>query len=128
VPRDFAIAVPEDRPTAVAEVGEALGAAGINIEGLSSASAGGVMHVLVADFAAARHAFEDAGLTVLDERDVILRSLKQRDRPGTWGRLARRLVERGVAIEFCYLATDTRIVIGVDDYDKAIAAIQIYGG
>jgi hypothetical protein len=71
---------------------------------------------------------EDAGLAVVDERAVILRGLKQRDLPGTWGRLARRLVERGVAIEFCYLATNTRIVIGVDDYDKAIAAIQIYGG
>jgi hypothetical protein len=33
--------------------------------------------------------------------------------------------ERSAARE---LATDTRMVVGVADYDRGIAAIQIYGG
>lgn len=125
---DLTVAVPEDRRSAIAEIGEALGRAGVNIEGLFGSARLGEVHVPVEDAAAARRAIEDADSPVIDERQVILRSLKQRNQPGTWGRLARRLTEAGVAIEFDYLATDTRIVIGVDNYDKAIAAIQIYGG
>ena len=125
---DLTVAVPADRPAAVAEIGEALGAAGVNIEGLFGSMTLGQVHVLVEDAAAARRAIEAAGHAVVEERNVILRSLKRRDQPGTWGRFARRLTDAGVAIEFHYLGTDTRIVIGVDDYDKAIAAIQVYGG
>ena len=128
MPKDLTVAAPKDRRAAVAEIGEALGGAGVNIEGLFGFAELGEVHVLVEDVVTARQALEHAGLTVVHERDVILRSLKRRDQPGTWGRLARRLTDAGVTIEFHYLASDTRIVIGVDDYDKAIAAIQIYGG
>src|SRR5215211_2044237 len=99
--KDLTIAVPRDRSTVMAEVGEALGGAGVNIEGLSGTLRAGELHVLVEDVAAARRAIDDAGLAVSTERHVLLRSLKQRNQAGTWGRFARRLVERGITIEFC---------------------------
>jgi hypothetical protein len=126
--KDLTVAVPEGRTAAIAEVGEALGAAGVNIEGLFGSARLGEVHVLVEDVPTARRALEGAGLEVRDERDVILRSLKARDQPGTWGRFARRLIDQGVTIEFHYMASNTRIVVGVDDFDRAIAAIQVYGG
>jgi hypothetical protein len=42
--------------------------------------------------------------------------------------LARRLADAGVTIEFHYMASGTRIVVGVDDHERAIAAVQILGG
>src|SRR5205814_1703393 len=51
----------EDRPGTLAELGEALGNAGINIEGIAGFAvpgAGGLVHLLVEDGAAARAALE----------------------------------------------------------------------
>jgi hypothetical protein len=128
MPKDLAVTVPGDDPAAFAAIGEALGGAGVNIEGTFGAVGLGEVHVLVGDPEAARRALEAAGLQVAPERDVVLRSMKAVNYPGSWGRLARRLLDAGVRIEFHYMATDTRIVIGVDDYDRAIVAMQVLGG
>src|ERR1700731_4803893 len=55
-----------DRPGTAAEVGEALGAAGVNIEGVCGhgGSDGGVIHMLVTDAAGARAALDGAGIRV----------------------------------------------------------------
>ena len=47
MPTDLTIEIPEDRPSGVAEVGEALGAAGVNIQGRFRAARHGEVHVLV---------------------------------------------------------------------------------
>ncbi len=49
--RDLTVALPHDRASVIAEVGEALGAAAINIEALSATAEGGVLHGLVEDAA-----------------------------------------------------------------------------
>src|SRR4029450_8042605 len=56
----------EDRPGTLADLGEALGKAGINIEGLTAVSSEGraIVHVLVEDAAAARTALEGARINV----------------------------------------------------------------
>jgi hypothetical protein len=128
VPSDLCIEGWADRHDGEAAVAQALGDAGVNIEGLAAARDNGRMHVLVEDAAGARRALEGAGFAVAAERQVILRSLKARDQPGTWGRFARRLADAGVRIDFCYLASNTRIVVGVDDIDRAIRALQVLGG
>jgi hypothetical protein len=128
VARDLTIVGATDRPGLSADVGETLGRAGVNIEGMFGSRGLGEIHVLVEDPARARQALEEAGIEVGEERQVILRSMKVVDQPGSWGRFARRLTDAGVAIEFHYLATNTRIVVGVDDYQRAIAAIQVLGG
>jgi hypothetical protein len=60
---DLAIAL-EDRPGALAEMGEALGRAGVSIEGGGAWVVGGqgIAHFFFADGAAARQALEAAGI------------------------------------------------------------------
>ena len=114
----------EDRPGALAHLGEATGAAGINLDGgcgfLCEEGAKAVFHFLVEDPAAARQAFEAAGGDV-GEREVLVVDVD--DRPGELGRIARRITDAGVNIDLFYLAADTRFVIGVDDLDAARAAL-----
>ncbi len=113
----------EDRPGTAADMGEALGKAGVNVEGgCGFPSEGkGVIHLLVEDAVAARRALQQAGIKVRDEREVLV--VKIEDRPGVMGNITRRIAKAGVNIDLMYLATNNRMVIGVDDIDKARAAI-----
>lgn len=114
----------EDRPGTLASLGEALGKAGVNIEGVCGvpSEGKGAVHVLVEDGAAARRALEAAKFHVHEERDVLV--LKMEDRPGELGRVCRKIADAGVNINLTYLATNTRLVLGVDKMDKARAAVQ----
>lgn len=113
----------EDRPGTLAELGEALGKAGINIEGLCGfpSEGKGVIHVLVEDAAAARRALEETGIATSGERKVLVLDIE--DRPGAFGEISRRIADVGVNIDLLYLATNTRLVIGVESLDKARAAV-----
>ncbi len=113
----------EDRPGTIADMGEALGKVGINIEGGCGfpIEGRGVIHILVEDAVAARRALQQAGFVVRGERQILV--LEIEDRPGVMGNIARRIAKAGVNIDLMYLATNNRMVIGVDDIDKARAAI-----
>jgi hypothetical protein len=115
----------EDRPGMLAAVGEALGDAGINIEGAAVFPCQGksVTHTLVDDAAAARKALEDAGMNVEAETDVIVVDVSVEDRPGTLGRIARTIADAGVNIDFAYMASGSRDVFATSDNDKARAAL-----
>ena len=112
----------EDRPGTLADMGETLGKAGINIDGLCGfpCEGKGVIHLLVEDAAAARRALEEIGLEVRGERQVLILELE--DRPGAIGDITRRIANAGVNIDLIYAATNTRVIIGADDLDKARAA------
>lgn len=114
----------EDRPGSLARVGEALGKAGVNIEGICgmTVEGQGVIHVLVQDATKARRALEANHLQVSGELEVLV--LEVEDRPSVLGNIARRLANAEVNIQLAYLATSTRLVIGVDDLEKARAAMQ----
>ena len=114
----------EDRPGSLAKVGEALGKAGMNIEGICGMTIGqeGVVHVLVQDAVKARRALEANQIQVSGELEVLVMEVE--DRPAVLGNIARRLANAGVNVQLAYLATSTRLVIGVDDLEKARAAIQ----
>jgi hypothetical protein len=114
----------EDRPGTLAELGEALGRAGINIDGVCGfpCEGRGIVHILVEDAAGARRALEDEGLEVSSEREVLL--LEAEDQPGVLGRVARRMASAGVNIDLIYKATQTKLVIGVDDLERGRAAVE----
>ena len=98
MPTDLGVTV-EDRPGGLADIGEALGNAGINIEGLCGMGLGdrGVIHLLVEDGAAARAALEGAGLTVESESEAIVSEIPgDVSTPGTLGKMARAVAEAGV--------------------------------
>jgi len=98
--RDLTIRL-QDRPGSLAALGEALGKAGVSIEGggaSTTASQGAIAHFLFADGAKARQAIEAAGFEVLAEREVLVQRLDQ-EKPGQLGALARRMAEAGVNLE-----------------------------
>ena len=106
----------DDRPGALAEMGAALGRAGVSIEGGGAwvVEGRGVAHFLFADGTAARRALEAAGVRVLQEREVLVQRLKQ-SVPGQLGELTRRMGEAGVNIEALYSDHDHRLILVVDD-------------
>ncbi len=112
-----------DTPGAMAGACETLGAAGVNIDGCSAYPAGtaGQLHVLVEDAATARQALVGAGYNVVQDREVIVHELE--DVPGSAGAALRRIADAGVNLELAYLATETRLVVGVDDLEAARAAL-----
>ena len=113
----------EDRPGTLADLGEALGKAGVNIEGGCGVQDDGreTFNLLFEDAAGARKALEGAGIKVQAERDVIVTDVA--DTPGALGQIARNIGEAGVNIELVYMASNNRLVIGASDLDKARAAL-----
>lgn len=114
----------QDVPGTLADVGEALGNAGINMDGLCGfpCEGKGVLHIVVEDGEAARAALEAAGQTVQGMRDVLVIDIK--DTPGEFGRICRQIADAGVNVNLSYVATQTRMVLGADDLDKARAALR----
>ena len=106
----------KNRPGTLADMGEALGRAGVSVEGGGAWVVGdkGVAHFLFEDGAAARRALEAAGIEVLAEREVLVQRLKQ-DVPGQLGLLTRRMAEAGVNIEVLYSDHNHQLILVVDD-------------
>jgi hypothetical protein len=113
--KDLTISL-EHRPGALAEMGEALGRAGVSIEGGGAWVVGGqgVAHFLFADGKPARQALEAAGILVLAEREVLVQRLQQ-GVPGQLGQLTRRMAEAGVNIEVLYSDHEHQLILVVDD-------------
>ncbi len=124
--KDLAIAL-ENRPGALAEMGEALGRAGVSIEGGGAwvVDGRGIAHFLFEDGAAARAALEAAGIRVLGEREVLVQRLKQ-DVPGQLGALCRRMGEAGVNIEVLYSDHNHQLILVVDDPAKGRAVSEAW--
>jgi hypothetical protein len=64
---------------------------------------------------------EEIGLEIRGERQVLV--LEVEDRPGALGEVSRRIANAGINIDLGYLATNNWLVLGVDDLDKARAAV-----
>lgn len=107
----------ENRPGTLAEIGEALGRAGVNIEGICGfpCEGVGVIHVLVDDPDPAVSALESAGVKVRGSREVLVATIE--DRPGAFGELARRFADAGINIDLVYLINLPEVVLGVDDIE-----------
>jgi len=116
--KDLAIAL-EDRPGALAELGDALGRAGVSIEGggVFAVDGGAMAHFLFNDGAAARLALEGAGVRVLAEHEVLVQRLRQ-DEPGQLGKIARRMAEAGVNLQVMYSDHHNQLILVVDDMER----------
>jgi hypothetical protein len=117
----------EDRPGTLADLGEALGKAGINIEGLCVVTSEGraIGHVLIEDATSARQALEGAGIKVEGEAEPLIWETPPDavDRPGAMGESARIVANAGVNIQLLYLATKNRAVLITSDNKKAAQAL-----
>ncbi len=118
----------ENRPGALAEMGEALGKQDVNVEGGGVWSSDGkqsIAHFLFEDGEAARQALEAAGIRVVAEREVIALRLRQGE-PGQLGRLARRMADEGVNIEVQYSDHYNQLILVVDKLVKGRAIAQAW--
>ena len=116
--KDLTIAL-ENRPGALAEMGEALARRGVSVEGGGAwvMNGQGVAHILVEDSSEAQRALEAAGIRVVAVREVLVQRLNQTE-AGQLGKLARRMADAGVNIEVVYSDHDQRLILVVDDEGK----------
>ena len=113
----------DDRPGLLAEIGELLGAAGVNIETLSAFNSDGtgVVHLVVDDGDDAGEVLVQNGFKVEGSRSVLTATLD--DQPGELGKFCRRLAAQGVGISAAYVAKrgggETELIFAVDDLEAA---------
>jgi hypothetical protein len=112
----------DNRPGALADMGEALGEAGVSIDGGGAwvVNGRGAAHFLFEDGDAARAALEARGIRVVAVRDVVVQRLKQAV-PGQLGKLTRMMGDAGVNIEVLYSDHDHQLILVVDDVEKGRA-------
>lgn len=114
----------ENKPGTLAQLGEALGNAGINIEGVCAMAGNGAgeVHILVQSAQMAQTALGEVGIGSGGEREVEVVSIV--DQPGEMGRHLRRIADAGVNVDLVYLATSTRLVLGSSDVDGLRKALH----
>ncbi|MBO0844707.1 MAG: ACT domain-containing protein [Nocardioides sp.] len=118
----------DDRPGELARLGEAAGAAGVNIDGFAAftGESRGVVHVLVHDdlLEKLENALTDAGMPVADTREVFIVNVA--NEPGALGEVARRLADANVNIDLAYTTFGgTRLVFCTDDVRSARELLDI---
>jgi hypothetical protein len=119
----------KDRPGSLAELGETLWHAGINIVGLCGVSMGTLdsqdvytTHLVVDDHDQAEAVLRRAGYIVRGDREVLVEDFGEGPRAA--GAFFRKLADANVNVDLCYLTADGRLVVGVNDIEAARKAIS----
>lgn len=125
---DFCVEL-DNNPENLVLIGELLGAAGVNIEGLclTGCDDRSVIHFVVEDEAAARNVLGDAGINISAVTEVYILSKDQKrvtGKPGSFGEICRTLADNGIEINFGYPAENNRFVFGVDDVAKVRGLLE----
>ena len=94
----------DDAPDSLAYIGEILGDAGVNIEGLCLTTCHGlhVIHFVAEDAVIARLVLEKSGIRIRDESEVfILHKDEKRvtGKPGSFGGICRALADHDIKIK-----------------------------
>lgn len=113
----------ENKPGTLADLGETLGAAKVNIQALQLTLIGGtsVAHFVPDNPEKAAIALQNTNL-VFSTRKVLI--VKVLDEPGVLGDIARVLADAGINIETAYATAGGFLVLAVDDLDGAIQVSQ----
>ena len=116
-----------NRPGALADMGEALGDAGVSVEGGGAfvVNGEGVAHFLVTDAVKARDALTARGIKVSAVREVVVQRLQQ-SVPGQLGKLSRHMALAGVNIEVLYSDHEHQLILVVDDLAKGRAVSDLW--
>lgn len=123
---DLAIEL-DGRPDALAVMGEALGQAGISIEGggMFTVEGKAIAHFLVEDGQVARRALAAAGIPVTAVREVLARRLDQ-ETPGQLGAITRAIAGAGARIEVLYSDHDHRLILLTSDQAATATATKAW--
>lgn len=119
------VIIPDDEPGVLARMAEALGEAGVNIDGCSAFTGGGkgIVHLLVDDDEKGIQVLADAGFDVKAARRVAVAQIP--NQPGSLAKACHAAEEAGVNIEQAYFANDNQLVVVCDDVDAAKKALGI---
>lgn len=114
----------EDRPGALARLGEVLGDARVNIEAIQGVvlEGRGFVQFVPNDPDKAGRALDAAGVSHTRREVIIVRVL---DEPGMLGDVALVMSRAGINIDSVYVTTRGHVVLGVDDL---VGATQVAGG
>jgi len=117
-PQDLEVEL-EDRPGSLADLGQALGRAGVSLEGggVMTHRGAAVAHYLVDDGACALDALVSAGIGPARTRDIVMARLDQ-ETPGQLGALARLLGDADVNLLVQYSDHAGNLVLVVSDADR----------
>lgn len=115
---DLAISLLEDKPGTLARALTAIAKAGINLGGCAQIE--GTLHVLSGDPTATRAALKGAGFTV---REAPVLVVDVADQPGAAAGIFQHLADNGINVDFTYVGTNNRLVIGTVDPRKAAASL-----
>jgi hypothetical protein len=104
-----------DAPGSLATASDALGRAGVNIDGACGyvCDRQGVFHVLVHDLELARRALMNGGFIIEDERRVV--AIPVENQPGAAAALLRRVADAGLNVDLLYMTLDGELVLGGAD-------------
>ena len=121
--QDYTVMLP-NRPGILANLSTKLGKAGINIQGISGTQYQDkvVLHMLFDKAEEAQALLYKEKMTIMSSREVLVVDIL--DKPGELGKIAQKMANAEVNIDFLYLATGNRLVLGVDDPEKAIVALD----
>ena len=118
----------DNRPGMLARVADALAEAKINIYAITTSDTvdHSVIRMVVSDYRRAVHLFEEHGTLVIED-DVLL--IEGSNKPGELARLAHKLADAKINIEYCYSATPHEakkglMVIRVSNAVKALKVLN----
>lgn len=118
----------DNRPGTLARVCDTLGREGINIHAIATSDTVDhtVVRLVVSDYRKALHIFEERNTLVVED-DVLM--VEGDNKPGSLGRLAHKLADAKVNIEYCYSATSARskqglLILRVSDVKKALKVLH----
>jgi hypothetical protein len=102
----------DNRPGMLARLADALAEAKINIYAITTSDTvdHSVIRLVVSDYLKALHVFEEHGTLVVED-DVIM--LEASNKAGELARIAHKLSEGKVNIEYCYSATPPEVKKGL---------------
>ena len=102
----------DNRPGMLARLADALAAAKINIYAITTSDTvdQSVIRLVVSDYRKALHVFEEYGTLVVED-DVIM--LEASNKAGELARIAHKLADAKVNIEYCYSATPPEVKKGL---------------
>lgn len=118
----------DNRPGMLARVAEALAEAKIDIYAIATSDTVDhtVIRMVVSDYRKALHVFEEHGTLVVED-DVLL--VEGTNKRGELARIAHRLAEARINIEYCYSATPAEakkglMVLRVSNPGKALKVLN----
>lgn len=118
----------KNKPGMLADMGEILGQNNINMEGICGfpLQDEGIIHILVEDETTTKWVLEAAGFEVRAVREVLVMDVGNiAGKPGTGGKIARKIGEAGVNIDLIYFAEHNKLVLGVDNMKRAKTALDL---